>query len=77
MADMKTSTKIKQEYLKWKKQQPKSDRTSFAEYVRAKYPGYKEPKYKKKPVSVAEHRRLSAKSYEEATGRRYGSTKRK
>jgi len=50
---MEKSTAIKQAYLKWKKKQSKSDKTTFAQYVKAKHPGYKEPKYKKKAETTA------------------------
>lgn len=46
---LQKDTKIKREYLAWKKKQPKSDRTSFAQWVRATYPGYKEPRYGSTP----------------------------
>ena len=42
---METSTEIKRQYLKWKAQQPKGDKTSFATWVKAKHPGYREPRY--------------------------------
>lgn len=51
--ELEKSTKIKRGYLAWKKKQPKGDRTSFAGYVKAMHPGYKEPKSKPKAQSTA------------------------
>ena len=74
--DLKANTALKRQYLAWLKKQSKGGKLTFSQWVKAKKPGYKEPKapQKKKSMSVREHQKATARVYKEATGRTYGST---